>query len=494
MKNYLTIAFFLFITLSIFGQEKGKSNVPKNYLGFWQNKHIYTTGLTFIRSNVVNLYAFEDTTLVHIETIESESERFEQLFLFNNTIYAILSDFDEKNYFLVEYNDRFLEQKRIKLMAYSDQKNQVVSTLNGNNAHVTRYFQKEGKVLFYVSENDVRLAVIDLQELKFNSYYIKTKNPNMLIPNDVLFYNISDAHVILEYYGDYSYYVLKNGEMYSFKLNKYEKGSPRKIRASSFKFLEIKDENYLMATASSDILTEKHVGFTFNQIKDLDLNELKLKVIINEKLKNQEIWCKKDYIRWKRRGIKNLCKNSVLNEIYIENDKIITTVLHEPTQYIASNIMISSLNIEDIENPFVEWTAFTHNGLGNHTNYYYKQNSYAYFTIKNDHSIKVFYNCKASSINLDGSVTKYKKEYNPKFSVLPDTRIAILNISLDNGAVSYEPYPYFNDPSYPKRIINNYYFVADEMVHFILETIPFNYEFYAIGKYTTKAVSIPYNE
>lgn len=498
MKNLL--AFVLttcYFTLS-FAQLNEAANAPKNYLGELNGQHIYYTGLSHIRTNKIIFYQVEDSAVVQKETIRLPHDRFEQIFLFENTLYAIVSDIEETTYSLVRFDKWFTEKARTEIMPYKDKpQNLDQKALSKAVNQRTKFIYHSGKLLFYVSFNYVRTAVVDFQTMKAKTYEFDVPLATSFEPSDALFFNETDAHVAFEYWGQSlqtkSYYAtFVNGKSNAFRLNDYSNSRPAGANASSFKFIRITDKDFLVSSAYKSGFDRKHLGFTITEIEHPDITELKMQVVVNDRLNDPALWSKKNYKKWKKNAPGNLYRNTKLDEIHFIDGQLITSLRHDPEGNLLSNIFITSINMDNPKNPVINWNAVTHHGVFNGYDRWYNQYSHAYVLAQYPDHIRLFYNCESSAINSDGSVKKRKKEANPSgaFKTV-ETGIAILDIDLKDGSTRHIVSPYLN-LAYPQRITSPFYFIANNNIHFILETYkPETMKEKA--SYTPKAVVFPIN-
>jgi hypothetical protein len=477
MKTFVTITLAVCWIATSYSQINEKANAPKNYLGELNGNHFFYTGLSHIRTNKINLYQIEDSLVVQSETILLPNDRFEQLFLFNNTVYGLVSDLAETNYSLIRFDQSFREEKRIEIMPYKDNaQNLDQKALSSPVEQDLKIITHEGKALLYVSFHYVRIAVIDFENMQSKTYDFDVPLSTSFNPSDALFFNQTDAHATFEYWGGSLqtrryYATFIDGKTTTFKLNDFEDNASSGMNPSSFKFIRIQDKNYLVSLLCKNKFGMKHIGFTFTEIKDIGISSLKLKPIINEKLNDKELWAKKNYKKWKHNSWSNLYRNSKLDEVYYINGQLIMSIRHDPELNMMSNLMISSLDIENPEKPTVNWNVVTHSGLFNKSDYQYNQNRYAYVLAQYPDHIRVFYNCEESALDKTGNVIKPRKEPNSAAFKSKYTDIAILDIDLKDGASHYLTNPYRGNEHYPRVITAPFYYISNNNIYFILEKI-----------------------
>lgn len=498
-KTALIAVLSLILTTS-YSQINETTPAPKNYLGELNGKHIYCTGLSHIRTNEITLYQIEDGEVIQTEVIRLPHDRFEQAFLFENTLYGIVSDSEEQNFSLIKFDKGFAEKQRTEIMFYQDKPRSFdQKVLSKPVEQTTKVIYHSGKVLFYVSFNYVRIAIIDLKSMKSTSYDLDVVGSNSFEASDALFFNETDAHVVFEYRFDSPlpkeyYATFVNGKSNTFRLNDYEEKASSNVNASSFKFIRANDKDFLVSTAYQKGLNGKYVGFTVTEIKHANITELNMNVIINDKLDNPDLWSKKNYKKWKRNGAGNLYRNPKLDQAQYIDGQLVLCTRYAPEESTFSNIMVTSINTDRPTGPEINWNAVTHNGIFNRSGYWYNQYSHAYILAEYPDHLRLFYNCKGSTINENGVVTKSKKEANPVVIMKGiETEIAIMDINLNDGSSRFIQNPYRNDPSYPKRVDSPFYYVLDNNIHFILELTNYPKTLKERTTYTPKAIVFPIN-
>lgn len=498
-KTVLLVALSFILTTS-YSQVNETTYAPKNYLGELNGQHIYCTGLSHVRTNKITLYQIEDGEVVQKEVIQLPYDRFEQVFLFENTLYGIVSDIDETNYSLIRFDKGFSEKQRTEIMPYKDKPQSLgeKASLSKPVNQRTKFIYHSGKLLFCVSFYSIRAAIIDFQSMKAKAYDFDVPIATSFEPADALFFNETDAHVAFEYWGPslqtMRYYAtFVQGKTNAFKLNDYTQKDLISMEATSFKFIHANGRDLLVSLLYKDRLKKKHIGFTITEIERIDITELKMNPLINDKLKDPLLWSKKNYNKWKRNAFGNLYCNSKLDEVYEIDGQLIFCTRHDPVENSMNNLMVSSVNIEKLKTPIVNWNVVTHHALFNGSNYLYNQYSNAYVSARYSDHLRLFYNCKSDAIAADGSVKKTKKESNPTI-VLKEikTDIAILDINLLDGTSQYISNPYRNDTTYPKLIRSPFYYISDNTIYLILESItPATMKERIL--YTPKAVAFPIN-
>lgn len=466
MKIILALTLAIISVSTIFSQTDEETVSPKNYLGEINGQQVYYTGLSHIRTNHIILYTIENELISELGEISLTDDRLEQIFVFENQIYGLTSDLKESSHSFIKFDNRYKETERIEIMSYAEN---LKSPPSYTPDHRIRIITHLGKALITVTHYKVRTAVIDFKLMKSEEYSFDAPGASYLEPSDALFFDETDAHVIYEYsVGNTAqtrpkYVSFVNGKTNYFDLNDYIQDYPG--IATSFRFIRANNENYLIS-----LLFHKtaQIGFTITKINDVGISEIKLNKVINEKLNDPSLWCEKNYEHWKQNPMLQVGqKLSKLDEVHLINNQLILSVRNYAINEPISNIMISSVNIENEQTPLINWNVMTHNGVFNNSSYYYNQFCHEYVLAKYENHIRLFYNCDKSKITEKGEVIKKREE--PNFNVKISS-IAIIDIDLKDGSSRFIANPY------AKQEINYsttspYYSIIKDNIYIISEIL-----------------------
>lgn len=467
MKSFLVFIIVLAFSSISFSQENEETPYPRDYLGIYNGKPTYCTGLSHVRTNEISLFNIQDDQIIRVETFGLPESIFEQIFVFKNQIYALVSDRKETNYSLIKFNRIFEIEEQVKIMPYSNRLEKPGIHLSPE-SHTIKTIYHDGKVLLHVFNDKFHLSVIDLESMKSQHYELNLSLKGVREVSDVLFFNETDAHVILEEIGFQThgkYLTLIDGKLNSFDLNYKQQGIGK---ATEYKFIQANDKNYLTSLLYKGT---KLIGHTLTEIEEISISELKLNTIINDKLDNPSLWGKNNYKTWKKRGINNKYQFATLDEVLFLNNQLIFITRFHPPERPYSNVMISSLNITDDNNPTVNWNVLTQNGRYNNSMYRYNQYTHKYaICVINENTLRIYYNCDKATINEDGAVIQKKKESK---RTVKAAALAIVEINLPTGAVSYLKNPYINLPKISvfigqphfAREGNYLYCIAEELLY-----------------------------
>jgi hypothetical protein len=454
MKSLFILCISILFSTIIFSQENDETPYSRDYLGIYNGNATYCTGLSRVRTNTISLFNIQDDNVIRIETFGLGDDIFEQIFLYENKIYGLVSDRKETTYSLVRFNKDLQEEERISIMPYK----------KGGMSRI-RIIQHSGKVLFHLYNNREHLAVIDLENMK-SQYYRPSFSMNFT-SFDVLFFNETDAHIICQNGLTVNYATLINGTMDDFKIS-YKNPEVKGI-ATLFRFVTIDDHNYLFSTLHT--AAKPITGYTFTEIEGLKISEIKINKIINDKLYMREAWQGKDYKAWKNRRFRSKMLEATLDEVLILNNQLIYSVRFHRPEIPHSNIFIGSINIVDKNATSANWNIVTKSGHYNDMDYRQNLYTHKYMLAPLDTTLRLFYTCHKKVINEKGEVLpKHKKYFLPRF---PKASLAIMEINLSNGTYNYLKNPYadskHNSPSTDSPFFfleNNYiYFLSEEMIY-----------------------------
>ncbi len=472
MKIILAFTLAVISITTSFSQADEETIAPKNYLGELNGEPIYYTGLSHVRTNHITLYSINNEVLSNAGEINLPDDRLEQIFLFKNQIYALTSDLNETNYYFLKLGSNYQEIERIKIMSYGDQlelkNNPTLSVTN----HRVRIITHPGKALINVVHRQARAAVIDFDLMKSQEYNLNIAGEINIEPIDALFFDGTNAHVVYESpgvsFGTHpKYFTFVDSKVNYFALNDYLQNGPGK--ATSFKFIQANDENYLVSLLYERV---NQIGFTITKINDLNTSGIKLNKVINEKLDDPSLWSKKSYKQWKRKALLTVgMRQFNLDEVHFINNQLIFSVRTFGVDQPISNILISSVNVDNEEKTVVNWNVMTHNGVFNNSSYYYNQFNHNYVLARYQNHIRLFYNCDKSRINEKGEVIKKRKETNYE---VKESSIAIMDIDLNNGSFTFILNPYTKSQEISTSTTSPYYSIIGNNIYIIEENLNYH--------------------
>lgn len=463
---YLIIAILFQSTLH--SQENEETPYRRDYLGIYNGKPTYCTGFSHVFSNEVSLFNIQDGKVFRIETFGLPDDIFEQVFLFNNRVYGLVTDRKKTTYYLIKFDKAFNIEERITIMPYSDRINkQSVHVHITPELHSLKIISRPGKLLLHLQTDKMRLAVVDFESMKSKCYTLNTSFSFNFDTQDALFFNETDAHVVLQngiYTTKYQYVTLIDGQINTMDLNE-DRERNEEGKAAQFKFIQANGLNYLVSLLYKGT---KLIGHTVTEIEDASISNLSLHKVINEKLSDPSILGNQKAIRG--RGIGNVVESyryPALDEVLFLNNQLIFSIRFYPSKENISNILISSLNINDSENPTVNWNIITRNGQFNDSQYRYNQYTHGYaLSVINEETIRIYYDCDKATINENGEVLKKKKE-----SKKPAKKraLAIMQINLTDATISYLKNPYFDLPKIVVNIYQPLFAQEGNYIYFLME-------------------------
>ncbi len=459
---YLVIAILFQATL--YSQENEETPYPRDYLGIYNGKPTYCTGLSHVLTNEVSLFNLQEDSVVRIETFGLPDDIFEQVFLFNNQVYGLVSDRKKTTYDLIKFDKAFNIEERLTIMPYSDRINTRNVHLQSE-SHFLKIISKPGKLLIHLKTDDLHLAVVDLENMKSQHHTLKGLFISEFETQDALFFNETDAHIVLQdkvLTTKCKYVTLINDQINIIELNKDVEKNESK--ASQFKFVQANGINYLVSLLFDGT---KLTGHTVTEIEDISIKELKLNKVLNEKLDDPSVLGKHNQKKWSTVSFNYIYHFATLDEVLFLNNQLILLIKHYKSDDLISNVLISSLSIN--ETPSVNWNIVTRNGQFNHSQYRYNQYSHAYaLLVMNDKAIRIYYHCDKKTINENGEVLQKKEESKKPAKA---SAIAIMEIDLTNGTASYLKNPYFNLPKTHVYINQPFFARENNYIYFLTEEL-----------------------